>query len=173
MKEIWKPVVGYEGLYEVSNLGRVRSLDRIDSRGHFKKSVVLKQRLESPDRYYTVSLYLGGKRKLKYVHRLVAESFITNKDNFKEVNHKDECKTNNHVYNLEWCDRSYNSTYGKLKDHFKGSNNPSVKLTVDDVKKIRELISQGLSDSEIASTFNVTIPNVSCIRRGESWGWLA
>ena len=102
-KEYWKPVVGYEGLYEVSNWGRVKSLK-------FGKERILKQSIRHG--YYIVCLSKNGIVKSYYVHRLVAEVFLPNPNNYKEVNHKDENKTNNVVTNLEWCDRLYNVRYG-------------------------------------------------------------
>ena len=102
-KEYWKPVVGYEGLYEVSNWGRVKSLK-------FGKERILKQSIRHG--YYIVSLWKNGKGKTYSVHRLVAEAFIDNPDNLPCVNHKDENKQNNVVSNLEWCTHEYNNTYG-------------------------------------------------------------
>ena len=106
-KEYWKPVVGYEGLYEVSNWGRVKSLK-------FGKEKILKpsKNKKTKHGYLQVALWKNGQYKRYYVHRLVAEAFIDNPNNYKEVNHKDENKTNNVVSNLEWCDRKYNQNYG-------------------------------------------------------------
>ena len=103
-KEYWKPVVGYEGHYQVSNFGRVKSIK-------FGKEIILKQR-QCMNGYKLVTLYKDGKGKIILVHRLVAQAFIPNPDNLPEVNHKDENKTNNVVTNLEWCDRLYNVRYG-------------------------------------------------------------
>ena len=110
-EEIWKPVVGYEGLYEVSSLGRVRSLDRYDGRNHFIKGRILK--LNDGGRgYLDVQLCSNGKVKHHLVHRMVAESFIQNPDNLPQVNHRDENPSNDNVDNLEWCDAKYNINYG-------------------------------------------------------------
>ena len=106
-KEYWKPVVGYEGLYEVSNWGRVKSLNY----NHTGKGKILKQQ-QSMDGYYSVGLSKNGILKRYYVHRLVAEAFLPNSDNLPLINHKDENKTNNNVDNLEWCDAKYNCNYG-------------------------------------------------------------
>lgn len=109
--EIWKAVVGYEGLYEVSNLGRVRSL-----KGHnnFDRVKILAQHhsnVKVP--YKTVTLYNRNKGRTTYnVHRLVATAFIPNPDNLECVNHKDENTFNNNSTNLEWCTKGYNVTYG-------------------------------------------------------------
>ena len=105
--EIWKDVKGYEGLYQVSNLGRVKSLN-------YRRSG--KERLLSlahdKDGYLYVCFRKNGKQKLHKVHRLVAQAFIPNPDNLPQVNHKDENKTNNNVKNLEWCTNEYNHNYG-------------------------------------------------------------
>lgn len=100
--EIWKPVEGFEGLYEISNLGRVKSLSR-------KK--ILKP-MKDKKGYLQVGLWRDGKRKAFLVHRLVTSAFIPNPEGFEQVNHRDEVKTNNCVSNLEWCDAKYNANYG-------------------------------------------------------------
>ena len=110
-EEIWKPIEGYEGLYEVSNTGRVRSIDRYDSRNHFRRGRILKLSYDTVG-YLIVGLHSNGKKKTYLVHRLVAPAFIPNPDNLPQVNHRDEDKTNNRVENLEWCDSKYNLSYG-------------------------------------------------------------
>ena len=115
MEEQWKPIIGYEGLYEVSNFGNVRSLDRIVKRwkGYStKKGKIIIPFYESKKGYYQVTLIKDGKKKHYRVHRLVASAFLENPFNYTDVNHKDENKTNNHVDNLEWCTRKYNNNYG-------------------------------------------------------------
>ena len=121
MKEIWKDIVGYEGLYQVSNLGNVKSLERIvikkDNKKYLQKEKILRLGL-SDKKYYTVSLFKNGKGKTYRIHRLVAEAFIPNPNNYPCVNHKDENKQNNCIDNLEWCTNKYNLNYsdtGKLK----------------------------------------------------------
>lgn len=109
--EIWKDIQGYEGLYQVSTLGRVRSLDRlIKSRyGNFRK---ITGKIIKPNKiwsgYLRISLW---KQQVEYksLHRLVAETFIPNPQNLPCVNHKDEVKSNNSVSNLEWCTWRYNA----------------------------------------------------------------
>lgn len=101
MQDIWKDVKGFEGRYQVSNTGKVKSLVR-------KIPILLKQKTDKRG-YKRVSL---GEKHTKLVHRLVAESFIDNPFNLPEVNHKDEQPCNNNVENLEWCTHRYNITYG-------------------------------------------------------------
>lgn len=115
MTEIWKPVKGYEGLYEVSNKGRVKSLKRYSVRfGHQKELVgeKLMSLHKSSEGYIIVHLSKDGERKSKSVHRLVAQAFIPNPHCYPLINHKDENKANNHVENLEWCTQEYNVNYG-------------------------------------------------------------
>lgn len=116
--EEWRPVVGYEGLYEVSNLGRVKSLDRVvDGKGGGKKPI--RGGIMNPKSngigYLQIRLSKNGKKKGQYIHRLVAEAFIPNTEGLSQVNHKDEDKTNNRVENLEWCSAKYNMNYGSVK----------------------------------------------------------
>lgn len=103
-QEIWKDITGYEGLYQVSNLGRVKSLKN-------DKEKILKPAISSKG-YLFVNLYKQQKTTHYKVHRIVAKAFIPNPNNLPQVNHKDEDKTNNCVINLEWCTAKYNINYG-------------------------------------------------------------
>ena len=111
--EEWKSIPGYEGLYEVSNLGRVRSVERCDRFNRKIVSKILKPNYVSG--YLRVGMYKNKTFKYYLIHRLVAQAFLPNPDNLPEVNHKDEDKSNNKVNNLEWCDRSYNMNYGTVQ----------------------------------------------------------
>lgn len=117
-EEIWKDILGYEGLYQVSSYGRVRSLDRYDERNRFLRGRILK--LHTLRRgYLDVRLCSNGKVKSFLVHRLVAEIFIPNPDNLPQVNHRDENPSNDNVDNLEWCDGKYNVNYGTRIDRIR------------------------------------------------------
>lgn len=116
MLEIWRDIKNYEGIYEVSNLGRIKSISR---NGTIKENRILK-----PNKvmgYSQVGLQKYGTRKYKKIHRLVAEAFIPNPENKKEVNHKDGNKANNCVDNLEWVTTSENQlhSYYELKNNIK------------------------------------------------------
>lgn len=105
--EIWKPVRGYEGKYEVSSFGRVRSLRFVRTDGRtFPAKVLSLNRMNTG--YESITLYGGGVQWKIAIHRLVAMHFIPNKNSFPEVNHKDGIRHNNYMENLEWCTRSYN-----------------------------------------------------------------
>ena len=114
MEEIWRPVKGFEGRYEVSTKGRVRSLRRLVKGGHgnlqYRDGQILKPQTGST--YAQVYLRVGDKQKWFYVHRLVAQAFIPNPDDLPLINHKDENRLNNCVENLEWCTCKYNINYG-------------------------------------------------------------
>lgn len=116
MEEIWRPVKGFEGYYEVSDLGRVRSIDRVIYDSVRKCDRLLKGRLlterDNGHGYKSVMFCKNHKLYHKYVHILVAEAFIQNPSNLPYVNHKDENKGNNCADNLEWCTGSYNNLYG-------------------------------------------------------------
>lgn len=135
MKERWKDIKGYEGRYQVSNFGRVKSLARKASNNHMIKERILKP-LGSGCDYLRVNLCKDGHSYRKLIHRLVAETFIPNLSNLPMVNHKDEDKTNNCVENLEWCTAKYNTNYGhcieeRAKKVAKAESKKVVQLSLD------------------------------------------
>ena len=125
--EIWKDIDGYEGYYQVSNMGRVYSV---------KNKMLLKQHLKRG--YLECVLCKNGERKYIQAHRLVAITFIPNPDNLPQVNHKDENKQNNCVSNLEWCTAEYNINYGTRTERSTKSNTDSghFKKLAKDLKEI-------------------------------------
>lgn len=104
MDEIWKDVKGYEGLYEISNKGNVKSLN-------YNKTGIEKELKQAINTHGYCFVQLSNRKK-KLIHRLVADAFIPNTDNLPQVNHKDENKLNNCAENLEWCTAEYNTNYG-------------------------------------------------------------
>lgn len=115
--EKWKPIKGYEGIYEVSNKGRIKG------RTQFREWFTPLSLTLMNNGYLRARLYKNGRSKAYSVHRLVAEAFIPNPDNLPIVNHKDEDRTNNCAENLEWCTSKYNSQYSR--DRRKRSTNIS------------------------------------------------
>lgn len=112
MEELWKDIPGYEGLYQISNFGRVKSFHRWRN-ASCPEEYFLKPTIANSG-YCQVSLYNGKKMKF-LVHRLVAEAFIGNPDCLPHINHKDENPTNNRADNLEWCTPQYNNRYGTAR----------------------------------------------------------
>jgi len=137
-KEIWKPINGYEGRYEVSNFGRVRSLDRIivDSIGRKRniKGKIIKQCVSNNEYYYVVLYNNNVDGKTIAVHRLIADAFIDNPNNLSTINHKDENRKNNDIDNLEWCTQQYNVEYSKAK-HYVLKNPQGEKIEVFNLRK--------------------------------------
>lgn len=123
MKEIWKDIAGYEGLYQISNLGNVKSLARtvVKSNGviqHRKERLMAKRK--SMDGYYIAKLTVNHHSVSVGIHILVAKHFIPNPNHFPEVNHLDCDRTNNCVTNLEWCTHQQNIEHSRLLGHYKG-----------------------------------------------------
>lgn len=146
MKEIWKDVPGYEGLYQVSNLGRIRSYEKYKRAGrhtsvYYCPSKIIKS-FSAGVGYQRVNLFKDRKGRQLSVHRLVAMAFIPNPDNLPQVNHKDEDKTNNRLDNLEWCTAKYNSNYGThpYRLTVKGRKKPKKSKEVGQYTKSGELI---------------------------------
>lgn len=164
MTEVIKEIKGFEGRYTISNLGIVRSL--LTGR-EMKQSITNQGRAR-------VNLRYAHSRKFKslLVHRLVAGNFIPNPDNLPEVNHKDCNPLNNRVDNLEWCDRRYNIkySYDYGRKTVKGTKNPNVKLTEEDVTAIKALLKTNrFLPIEIAKMFKVSSGSISHIDKGRTW----
>lgn len=162
MTEIWLSVKGYEGLYEVSNIGNVR---RVGGKLLSPKPGKLG--------YKIVSLSMNGYFKKYLVHRLVAEAFITNPDDKPYVNHLDGNKANNRVDNLEWATPSENIQHAydnELRTPIRGENNSQCKLTDEDILWIKTHVIKGDKDfgcKAIAKKFGVTEPHISSIVNGK------
>lgn len=173
-KEIWKDVKGYEGIYVVSNFGRVKSLARTcNTKGNSIKRVperILKHKIDNG--YHRVSISKDSKRIMFSVHRLVALSFLSNENNKSEVNHKDGIKSNNTVDNLEWVTPKENQQHARitgLRDSVIGQNNYSSKLTNNDVLNIKDRIKNGDRSKDIAEHYNIHRCTVGNIKNGKTW----
>lgn len=127
-KEIWKDIIGYEGLYQVSNMGRVKSLEKKCCRDNYNRVIdeFIKKTQISKKGYINVSLTKNKNKKTFKVHRLVAQAFIPNPNNYPQVNHLNEDKTDNRVENLEWCTQEQNINYGVRNE--KASKGISIAL---------------------------------------------
>lgn len=137
-QEIWKDLPGYIGLYQVSNLGRVKSIERVDANKHPIHEKILKQH-DRMNGYLFVTLY-SDVHKQFYVHRLVAMAFIPNPDNLPQINHKNEIKTDNRVENLEWCSVSYNNNFGTKKERISITRKNSVLCKKESEKRKRPVL---------------------------------
>lgn len=156
LNEEWKDIKGYEGLYQVSNYGRIKSLDRIDAKGNRRKSALRIQGITKCG-YYTVRLCKNGKLKNYLVHRLVAEAFIPNPYNLPCVNHKDENKQNNNVDNLEWCTKEYNNNYGtKIERQIEKSSKTVFQYSLNG-----ELINEFTSTQDVERKLGYCQPGIS------------
>ena len=179
MTEIWKDIEGYEGCYQVSNLGFIKSLERviITKQGLKKrhKERILKNTLFGTG-YLCVPLTKNGTRKNYQVHRLVAQAFIPNPENKRTVNHKDSDKTNNCVENLEWHTHKENVNHswktGTSQPHSKniGENCGTSKLTEDRVFLIKWLLEHSdLEQKNIAYIFDISTTTISNIKNNIVW----
>lgn len=173
MQENWKPIAGTGGAYEVSDLGRVRSLDR--EVGHrwggiaVKRGKVLKPRSDK-DGYLFVSLCTGGVAVNAKVHRVVAEHFLPPSD-LPEVNHGDFDKTNNATTNLEWSTRKGNQKHASAGGKFRATSNPNraKKLSPEVAMAIRAARGDGMTFAAIGAKFGISAPTALKVARGEIW----
>ena len=126
--EVWKDVIGFEGLYKASDKGNVRSVERRDSLGRKCGGRMLNPRYDK-DGYLRVTLCKNGKQKTRFIHRLVAGAFVPNPDGYSEINHRDENKVNNYANNLEWCTREHNVNHGTMIERSAQTRSKKVKAT--------------------------------------------
>lgn len=173
MKEIWKDIEGFENLYAISNLGRVKSLPK-NYRGIYRDEYIMKL-TKDRNGYMCINLNIKNsrKRKFKLIHRLVAIHFLNNFGNKKEVNHIDGIKSNNNVNNLEWCTRSENQLHAfkcGLDKPKKGELNGNSKLTWECIKFIREAkINKSHNGRQLAKLYNISTSNISSIQKNKIW----
>ncbi len=155
MIEIWKNIKGYEGLYQVSNFGRIKSLPRCTTKGGIRKLRIYS------NGYLYFSAWKNGKVKMLLIHRVVAQAFIPNPNNCPQVNHKDENKTNNCVSNLEWCTAKYNTNYGSGKR--RGANKESLPVVCMDLYGNEIKTFSSITDAKKQTGAN----NISAVCKGK------
>ena len=175
-KEIWKDIVGYETKYQVSNFGRVRSLDRYplfkDGRKRLLKGKVLKPVKDHNGRLYVKLSNNENVRKNKSISRMVATAFLGSpEDVLLEVNHIDGNPLNNHIENLEWTTRQENMKHAVDNNLFRtGEDSPHNKVLISDVEDIFKLkFVESKTNKEIATIYNVSRQTIDSIIKGESW----
>jgi hypothetical protein len=169
-QEQWRPVAGYEGAYEVSSLGRVKSLARIDCRGHRVKQRILRQSA-SPAGYTGVWLQVDGVRQYVKTHNLVAEAWVPGRDALHRcVHHVDRDRSNNAASNLRWVTPSENNLISAANGQpLIGSQRPTAKLCEEDILPICELYDWGDTIKDIAEMYGVSANVIGTVVRGKSW----
>lgn len=162
-KEIWKDIPNYEGLYQVSNFGRIKSLIKWNiSKKKFEKNQLIRKTRINFKGYETIKLSKNGFDKNFQIHRLVAQAFIPNPNNLPQINHKDENKLNNNVNNLEWCTNKYNSNYGTRNT--KISNTMSKKIIIFDKINNKSMTFNSIKEASIILKLNQN--SIRCVASG-------
>ena len=174
MEEIWKDVVGYEGYYQISNLGRVKSFARKINR--INTFYITKERIlttnSSKIGYSVVCLRLNGIGKWVRVHRLVSTAFIVNSENKRAVNHKNGIKQDNRLENLEWSTHSENNKHAydtRLKVAPRGEKSGMSKLKEYQVLDIKERLKNGETQVSIARFYNLNEQTIYSIKHNRRW----
>jgi len=168
--EEWRDIAGYEGLYQISNIGRVKSLDRIiDEKHHVKERIMKPYKTRG---YYSVHLSKDNIKKAFLVHRLVAGAFIENPNNLPYINHKDEGRTNNCVDNLEWCTKLENNIYGtKIERQTAKIRKPVLQYDLDG-NFMKEWISAIDAEKAIAGKFTSAIMKCASGKNKTAYGFI-
>jgi hypothetical protein len=176
--EQWTPVAGYEGLYDVSTFGRVRSYYKPFGRGSLTPTPVIKKQTvcKVGKGYYVLTLAKDGKKTTHLVHRLVAGAFLPNPENKPHVNHKDgEHTLDNKIDNLEWATVKENADHAWENGltNNRGSNNGMSRLDEAGICEIHTLLKTGMNQREVAEKVGVSRPLVSMISTGKRWKHVA
>lgn len=168
MEEVWKDVVGHEGLYEVSNLGRIRSLPRITT-SRPMKGKLLSTATKDTKRYEKVCLSYNGNYKYYKVHQVVARAFIDNPENKPQINHIDGNRHNNKVDNLEWVTSTENNSRAKKHGMLLGENHQNTNYTEEQIKEVKLMLKQGLKNIDIERVTGINHKRISEIKCGKVW----
>lgn len=163
MQEEWKNIIGFEGLYDISNKSRVRSI--------FRYKIILKPIL-CKNGYLSYNLCKNNIQKKKTIHRLIAIAFVPNPDNKPCINHIDGNKLNNNIDNLEWVTHKENIQHASNFGLMSGRQHlihPSTKLYEKDIINIRLLLTQGISLLKISILYKVSKTLISQIKLGKKW----
>ena len=176
LDEVWKDIPGFRDVYQVSNLGRVRSKDHYVFASNGMKRIQYGRILRtaiSKKGYVQVSIMIDSNKRFHTgVHRLVAKCFIPEINGKDQVNHIDGDKLNNKVDNLEWCNNSENqkhAVFNNLINHNYGENHHNSKLTYQDVNFIRTKIEQGVTQREIAKEYNISATSITQIKHNRTY----
>jgi hypothetical protein len=175
-QEIWKSVKGYEGFYEVSNLGRVRTIARIaiglsklkNPRKTPVKAKIKKSRINQSG-YVTVALVRNNVSAVTYLHRIIATAFISNPKGYKIINHKNGIKSDNRIENLEWCTSGYNNQHAintRLRKPARAQIDEKMAY------KIREMRSQKLTYEKIGELVGISKASIGAFLRGTNYKYL-
>lgn len=168
--EIYKSINGFDG-YEVSNKGNVKSLERdlirtskLGKKYNFhKRETIMHLRIDR-DGYRLINLWKDGKSYTRKVHRLVAEAFIPNPNNYPIINHKDQNPSNNNVENLEWCDYSYNNSYGDCRYKIALKQGKPLIAYKDGIE-----VGRYISSYDAAKALGCSSGNIRTMLRGEKY----
>ena len=165
MKEIWKDVIGYENIYQVSSYGRVKSLDMVSNSKNNSKQIRKGRTLKPYEqRYMRVMLVKNKQRKVKNIHRLVAQAFIPNPENKPQVNHIDGVKTNNNVNNLEWVTAKENIKHS-FKNNLQNNKDKRKKVVMKTLEG--KLIARFKSVSQASKETGITRQGIGNCCNGE------
>lgn len=169
MIEEWKDIEGFDGYYQVSNLGSVKN----------KHGLIMKQATARNGYKHLMLKYGKPESPNRLVHRLVAQAFLPNKKNKSDVNHINSNRRDNRVCNLEWVTRSENILHSYNKNNKKtnsiairGGNNPNALLTIDKVREIKKRIASGESLKVLSKDFDCSYSNIKNIKSGKCWGYV-
>jgi hypothetical protein len=169
--EVWKDIPTYEGHYQASNMGRIKSLDRytIDKNGNKHTTIggIMKPVPDKQTGHLRVGIWKNSQRRTLYVHRLIMETFVGECPNGMEVCHNDGNSSNNHLDNLR-----YDTRHENLIDASKLNKTPNQKLSPDDVLEIRKRLLNGEKQADIAKDYGVGQYAISAINRRATFDWL-